>query len=121
MHGVIDSSTRLAGPREDSLEFMNLQGDKQISTSSNTEGLGNPKWNSNNADVSRVDSKKVLRKMDLHIIPILTILYLLCFLDRGNIGNAKIEGLSEELHLTGSQYNWCCMQMPLYLMSHGQF
>lgn len=33
--------------------------------------------------------------------------YLLSFLDRGNIGNAKIEGLSEDLKLTGPQYNWC--------------
>lgn len=37
----------------------------------------------------------------------LTLLYLLSFLDRGNIGNAKIEGLSEDLNLTGPQYNWC--------------
>ncbi|KAL1982370.1 hypothetical protein VTN96DRAFT_1401 [Rasamsonia emersonii] len=37
----------------------------------------------------------------------LAVLYLLSFLDRGNIGNAKIEGLAEDLHLTGAQYNWC--------------
>jgi len=34
-------------------------------------------------------------------------LYLLSFLDRGNIGNAKIEGLQEDLKMTASQYNWC--------------
>jgi hypothetical protein len=33
--------------------------------------------------------------------------YLLSFLDRGNIGNAKIEGLAEDLKLTGAEYNWC--------------
>jgi hypothetical protein len=31
----------------------------------------------------------------------------LSFLDRGNIGNAKIEGLAEDLKLTGAEYNWC--------------
>lgn len=25
----------------------------------------------------------------------------------GNIGNAKIEGLQEDLHMSGPQYNWC--------------
>jgi sugar phosphate permease len=35
----------------------------------------------------------------------LAILYLVSQLDRANIGNAKIEGLSEDLHLTGNQYN----------------
>jgi hypothetical protein len=64
-------------------------------------------WDGTGVDFSHIDQKKVLRKMDLHIMPMLTILYLLSFLDRGNIGNAKIEGLSDSLHLTGAQYNWC--------------
>lgn len=34
---------------------------------------------------SHLDIKKILRKMDLHTVPILTILYLLSFLDRGNV------------------------------------
>ncbi|KAL2856703.1 major facilitator superfamily domain-containing protein [Aspergillus pseudodeflectus] len=54
-----------------------------------------------------VDEKKVLRKMDLRLIPIVSALYLLCFLDRGNIGNAKIEGLLEDINLSGQQYNMC--------------
>ncbi|KAL1960132.1 hypothetical protein VTO42DRAFT_304 [Malbranchea cinnamomea] len=51
--------------------------------------------------------RRVLRKMDLRLIPMLALLYLLAFLDRGNIGNAKIEGLLEDLNMTGPQYNWC--------------
>lgn len=35
---------------------------------------------------AHLDIKKILRKMDLHTVPILTILYLLSFLDRGNVG-----------------------------------
>ena len=61
------------------------------------------------ADTSNVDPKKVLLKMDLHLIPMLALLYLLSFLDRGNIGNARIEGLVETLNMTGPQYNWTCM------------
>lgn len=56
---------------------------------------------------AHLDEKKILRKMDLHLIPMLALLYLLSFLDRGNIGNAKIEGLQETLGMTGAQYNWC--------------
>ncbi|KAI4221043.1 MAG: hypothetical protein L6R36_007171 [Xanthoria steineri] len=58
-------------------------------------------------DTSGVDPKKVLLKMDLHLIPMLALLYLLSFLDRGNIGNARIEGLVDSLNMTGPQYNWC--------------
>lgn len=35
----------------------------------------------------------------------LAILYLISHLDRANIGNAKIEGLVEDLNLVGNQYN----------------
>ncbi|KAI1066679.1 hypothetical protein LB507_011087 [Fusarium sp. FIESC RH6] len=56
---------------------------------------------------SHLDEKKILRKMDLRLIPMLALLYLLSFLDRGNIGNAKIEGLQEDLEMSPDQYNWC--------------
>ncbi|QUC21607.1 uncharacterized protein UV8b_05850 [Ustilaginoidea virens] len=54
-----------------------------------------------------VDEKKVLSKMDMRLIPVLALLYLLSFLDRGNIGNAQVEGLSGTLGLLPDQYNWC--------------
>ncbi|KAI3397138.1 hypothetical protein diail_11199 [Diaporthe ilicicola] len=54
-----------------------------------------------------LDEKAILRKMDLRLIPMLALLYLLSFLDRGNIGNAKIEGLQEDLGMRSYEYNWC--------------
>jgi sugar phosphate permease len=53
------------------------------------------------------DEKKLLRKLDLHLIPTMTLLYLLSYLDRVNIGQAKIDGLMESVKLTSSQYNAC--------------
>lgn len=51
------------------------------------------------------DHKKLLRKIDIRLIPLLALLYLISHIDRANIGNAKIEGLEEDLALTGYQYN----------------
>jgi len=45
--------------------------------------------------------------MDLRLIPMLALLYLLSFLDRSNIGNAKIQGMQTDLKLTGPEYNLC--------------
>jgi len=53
------------------------------------------------------DDRKLLRKLDLHLIPTMTLLYLLSYLDRVNIGQAKIDGLMESLHLTSAQYSAC--------------
>lgn len=49
----------------------------------------------------------MLAKIDFHVIPFLCILYLLAFLDRVNIANAKGFGLVNDLKLTGLQYNTC--------------
>ncbi|KAL2845686.1 hypothetical protein BJY01DRAFT_247510 [Aspergillus pseudoustus] len=48
---------------------------------------------------------RVVRKCDLHVVPILTILFLFAFLDRINIGNARLLGLEDELGMEGHQYN----------------
>jgi len=48
---------------------------------------------------------KLVRRIDLHVIPFLCIMYLLAFLDRVNIANAKVFGLSQDLKLTGNRYN----------------
>lgn len=58
-------------------------------------------------DFSDIDEKKLLRKMDLHLIPILALLYLISFIDRGNVGNARIEGITVSLNLTEEQFNIC--------------
>jgi MFS family permease len=58
----------------------------------------------NEADLSGVNERALVRKLDLRLLPPLTLLYLLSFLDRSNVGNARIEGLVDDLHITGNQY-----------------
>ena len=41
-------------------------------------------------DTSEVDERKLLRKLDWWLVPWLSFLYLLSFLDRTSIGNAKV-------------------------------
>ena len=41
-------------------------------------------------DVSGVDEAKLVRKIDWRLLPWLSFLYLLSFLDRTSIGNAKV-------------------------------
>ena len=68
--------------------------------------------------------RRLMAKIDFHVVPFLCIMYLLAFLgmipplaspmpntdrlgnqDRVNIANANVFGLSEELGLTGTMYN----------------
>ncbi|KAJ6114822.1 hypothetical protein N7486_000600 [Penicillium sp. IBT 16267x] len=57
-------------------------------------------------EVAKSEYNRILRKVDYRVIPILATLYLLSFLDRGSIGNAKIQGMATDLGLVGNQYNW---------------
>ncbi|KAK2473357.1 hypothetical protein H9L39_15532 [Fusarium oxysporum f. sp. albedinis] len=57
------------------------------------------------ASFTDMQKKKVMWKLDIRLVPMLAFLYLIAYLDRANIGNAKIEGLMEDLNLNGTQYN----------------
>ncbi|KAL1591761.1 hypothetical protein SLS60_011760 [Paraconiothyrium brasiliense] len=62
----------------------------------------------NVADVSiaAAQTERRLRlKIDLMVVPTVTLLYLLCFIDRTNIGNARLAGFEKDLHLEGYDYN----------------
>ncbi|PPR02802.1 hypothetical protein CVT26_009588 [Gymnopilus dilepis] len=48
------------------------------------------------------EERKLWRKVDLRLMPILSLMYLLSFMDRGN---AKLQGLVTQLDLTGNRYN----------------
>lgn len=58
-----------------------------------------------NEYIDPIEEKKLLRKVDMHVVPPLLILFLLAFLDRVNIGNAKIQGMTKELHMVGQDYS----------------
>lgn len=57
------------------------------------------------AETDRAAEKRLLWKLDIHVVPILTFLFLLAFLDRINIGNARLQGLEEDLNMKGHDYN----------------
>ncbi|KAF5002528.1 hypothetical protein FGRMN_293 [Fusarium graminum] len=50
-------------------------------------------------------TRKLLRKCDLRLLPPLIVIYFLSFMDRTNIGNAKIQGMTEDLKMTGNDYS----------------
>lgn len=51
-----------------------------------------------------IQERSLIRKLDIRLLPALSILYLLSFLDRSNVANARLDGLTTSLHMTGNQY-----------------
>ncbi|KZV68752.1 MFS general substrate transporter [Peniophora sp. CONT] len=64
-------------------------------------------------------------KVDVVVIPLVGMYYLLSFLDRSNIGNAKVAGLTEDLHMTSHDFSvaltityvpYIVMELPMNLL-----
>ncbi|KAJ6437464.1 sulfite oxidase [Purpureocillium lavendulum] len=54
---------------------------------------------------TKVDDKKLLRRLDMRVIPPIFALFFMSFMDRGNIGNAKIQGMEKTLGMKGQDYS----------------
>ncbi|KAJ1947198.1 hypothetical protein EC988_005443, partial [Linderina pennispora] len=66
-------------------------------------------------------TRRLLRKLDIRLVPYMALLYMFNALDRGNIGNARLGGLEEGTHLTGNDFynalsffyfGYCISQVP---------
>ncbi|KAL2801872.1 major facilitator superfamily domain-containing protein [Aspergillus granulosus] len=62
--------------------------------------------------------RALLWKLDLKLVPWLSLLYLISFLDRTNIGNAKLANLQEDLDMTDGQYN---AALTIFFVSYSVF
>lgn len=58
-----------------------------------------------NAGAVNINENALIRKIDFRLLPAVGILYLLSFLDRSNVANAKIEGLADDLGMSESGHH----------------
>ncbi|KAF8916076.1 MFS general substrate transporter [Mucidula mucida] len=80
--------------------------------------IENSKVYNADVDVSSVDEQKLLRKIDIALIPWLSLLYLLSFLDRTSIGNAKLYHMVDDLHMSDNQY---LISLTVFFFSYAIF
>ncbi|KAJ7689414.1 major facilitator superfamily domain-containing protein [Mycena rosella] len=59
--------------------------------------------------VSSDEERRLVRKLDKRILPITCLLYLFAYLDRSNLGNARLQGLPKDAlggDPTGKRFDW---------------
>ncbi|KFY43166.1 hypothetical protein V495_04118 [Pseudogymnoascus sp. VKM F-4514 (FW-929)] len=52
-------------------------------------------------------TRRILFKLDVRIIPIMALLFLCSFLDRTNVGNAKVYYMENDINISDHQYDTC--------------
>lgn len=65
-----------------------------------------------------IPTAKLLRRVDIRLVPILSALYLLCFLCRQNIGNAKTYHMLTDLPLTTGEYQ---LALTAFFLAYSTF
>ena len=61
--------------------------------------------------LSEEEERRLWRKIDWHIMPIVTVMYLCSFVDRSNIGELRVVQLAVESRTRRpwiDQWSWCC-------------
>lgn len=66
-------------------------------------------------ETTPAEAKKVLRKIDTRLLPILILTYMLQYLDKNSINFASVYGLKEGTGLEGQDYSWLGMHIPTCL------
>lgn len=61
-------------------------------------------------------TKKLLRKVDVRLLPLLVLMYLLNFLDRSNLAQARLGTLEKDLGMKGTDFNLATS--ILFVVSH---
>lgn len=65
--------------------------------------------NAKDIEADEAELKRVLRKIDFRIIPILFVTYMLQYLDKNSINFSSVYGLQKGTHLVGQDYSWLGM------------
>ncbi|KAH7360350.1 major facilitator superfamily domain-containing protein [Rhexocercosporidium sp. MPI-PUGE-AT-0058] len=56
--------------------------------------------------LSPEEDRRILRRIDMYLLPVMAISYLFQFLDKSAMGYTSIFGLINDLHLVGQDYAW---------------
>ncbi|KAF8913613.1 major facilitator superfamily domain-containing protein [Mucidula mucida] len=57
-------------------------------------------------DITAEEDRRVLRKIDLWLMPVILLVYFLQQLDKSSLSYTSVFGIVEETNLVGSQYSW---------------
>ncbi|RCK58116.1 Allantoate permease [Candida viswanathii] len=57
-------------------------------------------------ELDEKEARKLVRKIDLYLLPVMCLLYCFQFMDKLTTSYASIMGLREDLHMHGNMYSW---------------
>jgi outer membrane phospholipase A len=102
------ASTRSTPPKEDAVHQMEYVKTKDTAV---FKGVSADKqqlylsYTARDDEWKAYNTKKLLRKVDIRLLPLLILMYLLNFLDRSNLAQARLGTLEKDLGMKGTDFN----------------
>lgn len=70
------------------------------------------------AVMSEADERRLVRKVDFVLLPILCLLYACALLDRVNISAARVDGMGKELNLLNPKQNYYSITLLVFFPAY---
>ncbi|KAK3493454.1 major facilitator superfamily domain-containing protein [Neurospora crassa] len=92
-------------PSKDELDLVSSPTKSNNLNSTQANDPWTAKFTSSSPEWHQTTEKTLLRKIDLHLLPFLILMYLLNFLDRSNLAQARQGTLESDLGMSGTDFN----------------
>lgn len=101
-------TSKMEDPKAEKADVLHLEEEERVDSKSTVFVVPKPAILEEYSE-EEIDEmhKKVTRKVDLRLLPMLVLLYILNYLDRNNIASARLGHMEEDLGLHGNQYQIC--------------
>ena len=93
-------------PEASDLEISHWENSKRLHPNAEPEALAAAH---DTVAVDKSLERRIVRKVDVHLLVLCVCINIFNFIDRSNIGNARILGMQQDLRLTGTKYNIAVM------------
>lgn len=100
----IDNTVKMADDKVDHIEQGNTPRHSNIAGGDKAAEV--LKQSGHSVALTHENNKKVLRKIDINILPVILAIYFLQALDKATLAYASVFGLVEDTNLVGQQYSW---------------
>ncbi|KAH3899982.1 probable Allantoate permease [Saccharomycodes ludwigii] len=106
IHDVISFTETEIGAKDQIITQILSPSGKEVNVTGDVDDAMKLALEAKDLQVTPEEDRKLLRKIDFYIFPLICLLYAIQFMDKVTNGNAAIMGLRTDLKMHGTEYSW---------------
>ncbi|KAM3163928.1 putative Allantoate permease [Lachancea thermotolerans] len=106
VQAVVSMTQEQIGDVENVISTIVSPSGREVKITGNVDDAMRLALESKDLEITPEEDRRLVRKIDLYMFPLLCLLYAIQFMDKISNGSAAIMGLREDLKMHGDQYSW---------------